>query len=101
MRVFQGSSEAQVKCSPPHGVPQPTVSWKKNGKPINDSRIATNAWTLTITNVKKEDAGNYTCFAKNMAKERNITAMLEVVSKYCRFVDEFLFLVTPTNSDNA
>lgn len=80
VRVFVGS-EAQVVCKPPLGVPAPKVSWKKNGKPINDSRISTDSWTLVINNVKNEDAGNYTCYATNMAKQRNVTAPLQVVSK--------------------
>ena len=82
VRVFKDSSEAHIECVPPYGVPVPTVSWKKNGKEINNTRITSDTSKLVIKNVVEDDAGNYTCYAKNMAKERNVTVTLEVVSKY-------------------
>ena len=49
------------------GKPKPTLQWYKNGKEItsNDLRMTISKEVLTISYVKEDDAGNYSCFASN------------------------------------
>ena len=52
------------------GNPIPTISWTKNGYPIdtsNNSRISfsVDKKQLTITNVNRTDSGEYQCVANN------------------------------------
>ena len=50
------------------GNPTPTFSWTKDGSVVNTtSRITFNAdkKQLTITNVDREDSGEYICMATN------------------------------------
>ncbi|XP_060787017.1 hemicentin-1 isoform X2 [Neoarius graeffei] len=53
------------------GVPPPTVSWMKGGRPLEDSRavLHRDGQILTISNVQVEDAGVYTCLVSNPAGE--------------------------------
>ena len=52
------------------GNPLPTISWTKNGSPINvhdNSSIifSEDKKQLTITNLSRTDSGEYRCVAKN------------------------------------
>ena len=50
------------------GNPAPTISWYKNGYPINNSFstiFSPSHEQLTIRNVNRIDSGDYTCQAKN------------------------------------
>ncbi|XP_046728282.1 hemicentin-1 isoform X2 [Silurus meridionalis] len=53
------------------GVPPPTVSWMKDGGTLEDSRgvLHRDGQILTISNIKAEDAGVYTCVVSNPAGE--------------------------------
>ncbi|XP_026768070.3 hemicentin-1 isoform X3 [Pangasianodon hypophthalmus] len=53
------------------GVPPPTVSWMKDGRPLEDSRVVLHrdGQILTISNIQVEDAGVYTCLVSNLAGE--------------------------------
>ena len=60
------------------GFPSPSYLWKFNGK---SNGITQN--TLTITNADVEDAGNYTCLARNDFGSKETT---EVVYVRCEFL---------------
>ena len=52
------------------GKPEPSVSWTRNGFPLNTSEIANIAISddqkmLTIVNVRRTDSGDYRCVANN------------------------------------
>ena len=83
VRAFESQPEARINCEAPRGFPQPEVYWMKDGVLLNTTVPMTTGEgsTLIISNVKRADAGTYTCFAKNKFKQRNVTASLEVVSK--------------------
>ncbi|MGH0129896.1 UNVERIFIED_CONTAM: hypothetical protein FKN15_029238 [Acipenser sinensis] len=64
---------AVMECLPPRGHPEPTISWKKDGVPIDDrdERITIRGGKLMITNARKNDAGKYVCVGTNMVGERD------------------------------
>ncbi|KAK3540674.1 hypothetical protein QTP70_034595, partial [Hemibagrus guttatus] len=53
------------------GFPPPTVSWMKDGHPLEDSRVVLHrdGQILTIRNIQMEDAGLYMCLVSNPAGE--------------------------------
>ncbi|XP_078351543.1 fibroblast growth factor receptor 3-like isoform X2 [Oculina patagonica] len=55
------------------GFPKPSYSWKFNGK-LNGIRQN----TVTVTNVDVNDAGNYTCVAKNDFGNKETTRVVNV-----------------------
>lgn len=55
------------------GNPIKTVSWMKDGKPIQHSEA-----TLRIEAVKKEDKGMYQCFIRNDQESAEATAELKL-----------------------
>lgn len=60
-------STVQFRCVNT-GVPTPTVTWYKNGKPISaDSRhqFSSNGEILTISNLQTTDSGTIECQASN------------------------------------
>ncbi|XP_012811715.3 roundabout homolog 1 isoform X5 [Xenopus tropicalis] len=64
---------AVMECQPPRGHPEPTISWKKDGTPIDDDkdeRITIRGGKLMITYTRKSDAGKYVCVGTNMVGER-------------------------------
>uniref|UniRef100_H3A0E4 Roundabout guidance receptor 1 n=1 Tax=Latimeria chalumnae TaxID=7897 RepID=H3A0E4_LATCH len=63
---------AVMECQPPRGHPEPTISWKKDGTPLEDKdeRITIRGGKLMITYTKKSDAGKYVCVGTNMVGER-------------------------------
>ncbi|XP_066015799.1 hemicentin-1-like [Pocillopora verrucosa] len=72
------------------GNPAPTISWYKNGYPINNSFstiLSPSHEQLTIRNVNRIDRGDYTCRAKNRvgtdtsnASTINVQFLAEIVS---------------------
>ena len=71
------------------GNPVPTISWNRNGSPIdtsgNSSRISFSAdkKQLTITNVNRTDSGEYRCVANNsVGIGTSNPATLDVICKY-------------------
>ncbi|KAM9476100.1 hemicentin-1 isoform 3-T3 [Clarias gariepinus] len=60
----------ELKCVA-DGFPPPTVSWIKDGRPLEDSRgvLHQDGQILTISNIQVEDAGVYTCLVSNPAGE--------------------------------
>ncbi|XP_032775650.1 roundabout homolog 1 isoform X8 [Strigops habroptila] len=63
---------AVMECQPPRGHPEPTISWKKDGTPLDDKdeRITIRGGKLMITYTRKNDAGKYVCVGTNMVGER-------------------------------
>uniref|UniRef100_A0A0N5AAJ1 Down syndrome cell adhesion molecule-like protein Dscam2 n=1 Tax=Syphacia muris TaxID=451379 RepID=A0A0N5AAJ1_9BILA len=63
-----------LECSPPHGFPEPIVSWRKNEQEFHiekDSRITLNPpGNLVFSEVDRKDAGMYQCVATNVAGEK-------------------------------
>ena len=70
------------------GNPAPTISWTRNGSPIDtsdNSRISFsgNKKQLTITNVSRTDSGEYRCVANNsLGIDTSNLATLNVQCKY-------------------
>ncbi|XP_068126600.1 roundabout homolog 1 isoform X5 [Hyperolius riggenbachi] len=64
---------AVMECQPPRGHPEPTISWRKDGTPIDDKdeRITIRGGKLMITYTRKTDAGKYVCVGTNMVGERD------------------------------
>eukprot|EP00064_Thunnus_orientalis_P020663 superscaffoldBa00005807_g20806 len=74
------NSQAQLVCVA-EGVPQPTLSWEKNGNLLSDS---TGEYTilpsgeLVIDIAQPDDAGSYTCVATNAVGQDSRTVTLSV-----------------------
>ncbi|XP_067452563.1 hemicentin-1 isoform X1 [Thunnus thynnus] len=74
------NSQAQLVCVA-EGVPQPTLSWEKNGNLLSDS---TGEYTilpsgeLVIDIAQPDDAGSYTCVATNTVGQDSRTVTLSV-----------------------
>ncbi|CAL4078125.1 unnamed protein product, partial [Meganyctiphanes norvegica] len=65
---------ALLSCVPPHGNPQPVVTWQRDGETVDPAsdhryRIVDGA-NLVITGVRRSDAGTYKCMARNIYGER-------------------------------
>ncbi|XP_020621161.1 protein sidekick-1-like [Orbicella faveolata] len=66
------------------GNPQPTISWTRNGFPVNTSNNSSISFSedkklLTITNVNRTDSGEYRCLANNsLGNETSDVARLDV-----------------------
>lgn len=65
------SKSAELRCRPPSGNPYPKITWLKDGQPVEINRngrfILSNENSLLIAQIKRTDAGNYTCVASNIA----------------------------------
>ena len=76
------------------GNPEPTISWTKDGSPINsNSRNSFSADNkqLTITNVNRTDSGEYRCVASNsVGKKTSNAATVDVKCKYIVNCSQFL-----------
>ncbi|XP_063167198.1 roundabout homolog 4 [Candoia aspera] len=73
-----------LECVPPMGHPEPTISWKKNGVPINaeNSHYELSKEKLLVAHALKSDAGAYICLAANQAGEQvSRAAMVTVLEK--------------------
>ncbi|EYB86274.1 hypothetical protein Y032_0282g1279 [Ancylostoma ceylanicum] len=72
-----------LEC-PVSGIPQPTVSWTKDGNPVDvsDSRIvfAQNNQTFGIEGVRASDQARYTCIASNKGGSVEQDFNLEVLT---------------------
>ncbi|XP_073903349.1 hemicentin-1 isoform X3 [Castor canadensis] len=63
------------------GIPPPTIAWRKNHKPIENSEslevhILSGGSKLQITRSQHSDSGNYTCIASNMEGKAQKTYIL-------------------------
>ncbi|XP_066564116.1 roundabout homolog 4 isoform X2 [Amia ocellicauda] len=68
--------EAVMDCTPPKGHPEPNITWKKDGVPINktDDRYSIVNGKLVILSAHKEDAGVFVCVASNTVAVRESRA---------------------------
>ena len=69
-------SGIELTCTPPEGIPEPVVRWKKNGEFVDfassNQRISiTYNGHLRISSLRKIDEGKYQCAASNMAAVRD------------------------------
>ncbi|XP_077377558.1 hemicentin-1 [Festucalex cinctus] len=59
----------ELECSA-DGVPTPTISWLKDGRPLGGNNIVQeDGHILSISNIQVDDAGLYTCLASSPAGE--------------------------------
>ena len=70
------------------GKPRPVVTWSKGGvKLVTDNRIkdfnVSSTWYLTIVNLRRGDAGLYTCEATNCVG--SVTSRPGTLDVYCKF----------------
>ena len=65
-------SVARFSCQIRHAIPPATVTWEKDGSALNpsDRIVILKEGVLQINDVRKTDAGNYRCVAKNTVKTR-------------------------------
>ncbi|XP_036894126.1 roundabout homolog 4 isoform X2 [Sturnira hondurensis] len=65
-----------LKCQPPRGHPEPTVSWWKDGKPLalQPGRHTVSRGSLMMLRAEKSDEGTYMCMATNDAGQRESRA---------------------------
>ncbi|KAL0994534.1 hypothetical protein UPYG_G00123610 [Umbra pygmaea] len=73
-----------MNCSPPVGHPEPNVTWRKNGVPINntDQHYTELNGNLIIAPAQKNDSGVYICVATNTVGIRESrAARLSVLAK--------------------
>lgn len=66
-----------LECGPPKGIPEPQVTWKKDGQLLEIEgrfRLVDGGASLAITDSKTSDNGRYQCVAKNTAgiRESNV-----------------------------
>lgn len=72
-----------------NGHPYPFYYWKVNGNSLDGA----NWGTLTITNAKVKDAGNYTCEASNfLGSKESTTITVNVQCKYMLTSNEREFI---------
>ena len=67
------------------GNPVPTISWTRDGSPVDSSKISfsANKTQLTITHVNRTDSGEYRCVASNsLGNATSNAATLDVQCKY-------------------
>ncbi|KAI8779431.1 hemicentin-1, partial [Biomphalaria glabrata] len=74
------NSNFQLKCAA-KGVPTPVITWQLNGRPISAPASINGVSTITVRNVVKEDAGEYTCIATNPADNQQVTASARIIVK--------------------
>ena len=65
------------------GVPNPHVTWLKDGKPLDDARLVakdegSGDHSLTIRRTQESDAGEYSVVAKNSTGEATTVAKLDI-----------------------
>ena len=91
-------TDVTLSCNNVDGQPEPTITWTKNGSPLNtsgNSRISLSGdkKQMTIRNVHRTDSGEYRCVATNSLGNVSSTAStLSVLCKntFCLFGSNFL-----------
>jgi len=73
----------QMDCSPSHGLPEPSVTWLKDGEPLKlnhsrDIRLLRAGRILQILSASVDDSGVYLCKVENKAGQDQRRYMLSV-----------------------
>ena len=76
-KPIQEGDNANLTCKIVRGLPEPQVTWLKNGEPLTKEKST----TLLLTDVTDEDEGSYTCRAENVAGIFNDSKYVTVESK--------------------
>ncbi|KAM9659889.1 roundabout homolog 4 [Trichechus inunguis] len=68
--------QVTLGCRPPWGLPEPTVSWWKDGKPLalQPGQHRVSRGSLLVARAEKSDSGTYMCVATNNAGRRESRA---------------------------
>ena len=69
------------------GNPAPTISWTRNGSPLNTTgriNFSDGKKQLTITNVNRTDSGEYRCVARNSLG--NATSNVATLNVQCKYI---------------
>nr|XP_056716860.1 roundabout homolog 4 [Euleptes europaea] len=76
--VVTSGEQLLLECIPPKGHPEPKVSWKKNGIPINEEsgHYEVSGTKLLVAHALKSHSGAYVCLATNLVGERESRAAL-------------------------
>ncbi|KAJ2938981.1 hypothetical protein O0L34_g18958 [Tuta absoluta] len=81
---------ALLECSPPKGVPEPTIQWLKDGQrydiEVSGRVTLTDNGNLKIQETLPTDSGLYRCVASNIAGERQSRAAALIVLRRPHFV---------------
>ncbi|KAJ0177852.1 hypothetical protein K1T71_006725 [Dendrolimus kikuchii] len=81
---------ALLECSPPKGVPEPSVHWLKDGQifdvEVNGRVTVTNTGSLKFLETVPHDSGAYRCVASNIAGERQSRAAALIIIRRPHFV---------------
>ena len=81
-KVVNESATASFQCEV-QGNPEPKVTWlKQNSNVTADKRVVPSRSGLMITDVMSQDAGRYTCVARNILGEVTSSASLSVQGEY-------------------
>ena len=67
-------------CNSTGGNPPPTASWYKRGTVVSVPGYLKKM--LSLINIKKEDAGNYSCIVKSYDLNYTISIKIQVQCKY-------------------
>ena len=85
MEAVLGSTTT-LSCRPPVGQPEPKVRWIKDGerlRTVSDRVSVSDAGSLQIRDLRREDAGSYLCVASNIAGERESAPAQIAVRGFC------------------
>ena len=91
------NTSVTIRCQA-SGVPQPTITWYKNGQELllNERLSVDEEDSLTITETRSEDSDRYTCAAENTAGQANAFTDVAIVG---RFIFWYLVVFLLTNKD--
>lgn len=71
----------QLKC-PAEGIPQPNITWTKDGNILSDeTNLKDRTWSIAVQSLVTNDAGQYTCQVCNEYGCIEFTTKVEVVGK--------------------
>ncbi|XP_077985313.1 roundabout homolog 1-like [Glandiceps talaboti] len=92
--IGAAGDQAELRCAPPRGFPEPEALWEKNGeRVIVDGQRIQQALEghLIFAQVRREDAGRYVCLGRNIVgikRSREVTLIVR---------EKPTFIVTPSD----